>query len=174
MPLSKYNNLRLMIEAELRFGTVNGVPTFATHARQLVRQIEEAEAGGYKAVASARAVFGGCIRRWHTFLITLITEYALAGHETSRWRVQNWQQQTFGKSVATRELKIYADPRRAAGDRAQPIIPNPEKQAQAEFLFRKYKDALREVATKGKAPSAKRKRLSGAEAKMKAIESKLI
>ena len=119
---------------------------FYGQARSAKEAIREAHAmNDLRAERAAAAAYGGVVKRWRRWLIEQITEVALAGCDTSRDRVRDWQQCVFGQAVASERLRHYATPERSGGGRSAPLPLDESIEAQALEFYKRQKDAIKKV-----------------------------
>lgn len=97
----------------------------------------------YRDVAAAIARCGALARRWRSALVTSLTEVVFLDHDVAREYVRGWQQETFGQSIASRDLRRYADEERNGGGRAQRDPLNADAVERARWLFSEYRDRLK-------------------------------
>ena len=91
-----------------------------------------AAAGRYSQVAG---------RVWRAYLVTELTDFALAGITgTTRERVRLWQRATFGQAICSRDLSRWAQP--GCGSRGTTFTVPPARVAVSIDLWTRYQGAL--------------------------------
>ena len=114
MHIEYQQTIVLKVESQLGLEAFEGKPTFAYEVRQLRQQIRTAcQLGNEQRVAELKPKLGGISKNYHHFLIKLLTDFAFAKCDNKslmagRLFVQKWQKETFGKSIAAKELAEYA------------------------------------------------------------------
>lgn len=80
-------------------------------------------------------------RVWRAYLVTELTDFALAGITgTTRERVRLWQRSTFGQAICSRDLSRWAQP--GCGSRGSSFEVPPSRVAVATDLWQRYQGAL--------------------------------
>lgn len=115
----------------------------ARHAKEAI--VAASAKNDTRAERSASAVYGGVVKRWRSWLIEQITDAALAGCDTSRDRVREWQRSVFGQSVSSAELKRYAKPERSGGGRSLPLAMDDVTKQEAAAFYQRHKNDVKTV-----------------------------
>ena len=151
LEFNSYGELEAYLNAQLHKGTAYGAKTSLQCALDAKEAIAQADTHGQKMGAVAR--YGAEFKRWHHLIILHCTHIALKGRTVSRANVRHWQKAVFGKSMASSELRMYADSTRGAGDKVDSLLPsNPQAPLDdasllAKTFFEKHKDLLKAKAS---------------------------
>lgn len=94
---------------------------------------------------AAAAAYGGVVKRWRRWLIESLTSVALAGVDTSRAGVREWQVQMFGQSVASALLKQYANAERSGGGRVGKIRLSAEVETAVQAFYKAFSETIKSV-----------------------------
>ena len=86
----------------------------------------------------------GVHRRYKQFLIVEITQWALVTDHSpaSKYKIEQWQEATFGRSISNNKLASWCDDSRSPGERAEFNIGE-ETTAMAKELFDIFSDAMK-------------------------------
>ena len=87
----------------------------------------------------------GVKKRWRALLVAELTRELLAGQRPGRERVREWQQETFGASLSSREMSAYSDSARAGGGRGEKVATDSDSARVAQQIFREYVARLDEM-----------------------------
>lgn len=148
---NSYGELETYLKAQLHTGTAYGAKTSLQCALDAKEAIAQAAEHGQKMGAVAR--YGAEFKRWHHLIILHCTHIALKGRTVSRANVRHWQKAVFGKSMASSELRMYADSTRSAGDKVDSLLPSDpqaplnDASLQAQAFFARHKDLLKAKAS---------------------------
>lgn len=141
-----YEQLEAEIKRQLEPGEKGRAPTFFDLGSEKKSEMSRAsKAGDKSAFTAAMAGFGGVTKRWRRWLIEEITEVALQGCDTSRKKVAEWQRHTFGQSVSSTRLDMYAHEERSGGGRAAPLDIDPVKSLGAGNFYIAHKDDVKKA-----------------------------
>lgn len=142
----KFEELVTAINAELNESRRE---SFAWRMQQRRREVGIAKdllakkKANYRDVAAAIARCGALARRWRSALVKALTDVVFLDHDVAREYVRSWQQEVFGQSIASRELRNYADEERNGGGRAQRDPLDTAAVERARGLFLEYRDRLK-------------------------------
>lgn len=94
---------------------------------------------------AAAAAYGGVVKRWRRWLIENLTHAALAGADTSRAGVREWQTKMFGQSLASSLLKQYGNPERSGGGRVGKIQLPDDIEEQVKAFYKANATKIKSV-----------------------------
>jgi hypothetical protein len=123
--------------------------SFAWKMQELRREVGVAKdllakkEASYRDVAAAIARCGAHARRWHSALVTSLTDVVFFNHDVAREYVRSWQQEIFGQSIASSALRKYAVEEHNGGGRAQRDPLDAAAVERARRLFLEYRDRLK-------------------------------
>ena len=143
-----YEALESYIQAQLKKGKAYGADTFYQAALDAKQAI--AEAGDYAHKMAAVARYGAVIKRWHHMLIVHITHIALKHATVSRTNVRHWQKTVFGKSMDSKELRLYSDSSRAHGDKVPGLPTDDPASLEAARIYARHQHLLKAKASPAK------------------------
>lgn len=140
--MERFAPLVKRIEAELASATFQA-DNYRAQAMAIKEVVRQATAAGDRTgIRAAAGMHGGLVKRWRGWLITHLTECALAGADTSREDIRRWQRRVFGRSVNSCALRQYAKPERSGGGRANRQAIDPAIERKAAEIYAAHKDAI--------------------------------
>lgn len=135
------NELKLELDANERDRKTD----LAEQAEACLERIEDAKSSeDVTEQRAAAAAFGGLVKRWRRHIILELTELAFSNMETSRERVRQWQQDYFGQSLASAQLRRYARPERSGGGRVAQHEPDDWVGDECAAFYERVRDAIRQ------------------------------
>lgn len=140
-----YEALESYVQAQLKKGKAYGADTFYQAALDAKQAIAEAGDHAHKMAAVAR--YGAVIKRWHHMLIVHITHIALKHATVSRTNVRHWQKTVFGKSMDSKELRLYSDNSRTHSDKVASLPSDDPSSKEAARIYATYQHLLKAKAS---------------------------